>query len=63
MDEALRNWGICAQMNPGFSKVFYMRGLVYEEQKKLKDALLQYSVALEIEPENELYLSGLKRVK
>ncbi|MDZ4667884.1 MAG: tetratricopeptide repeat protein [bacterium] len=62
IDEAMRNWGICAQMNPDFSKVFYMRGLVFEEQKNKKDALVQYQVALDLEPENVLYLAGLKRV-
>jgi hypothetical protein len=50
-------------MNPGFSKVFYMRGLVFEEQKNKKDALVQYQVALELEPENALYAAGLNRLK
>ena len=26
MDEALRNWNTCTQMNPGFANAFYMKG-------------------------------------
>lgn len=63
LDEALRSWGICSRMNPGFSKVFYMRGLVLEEKKNFKEAILQYKVALELEPENKLYQQGLIRLQ
>ncbi len=63
MDEALRNWNYCTQMNPGYAKAFYMKGLLFEEKGKKQDARLNYKVALELEPENELYLAGMQRLR
>lgn len=63
MDEAIRNWNICTQMNPFYANAFYMKGLVYEEQKNKTEARIQYKVALDLDPENELFAAGLSRVK
>ena len=63
MDEALRNWNTCTQMNPAYANAYYMKGLLYEERKNKADARLNYKVALEIEPDNTVFKSGFERVK
>jgi tetratricopeptide (TPR) repeat protein len=62
MDEALRNWNICSQMNPNYANAFYMKGLVYEEQKLKQEARIQYQVAADLDPENTLFKAGLNRL-
>ena len=62
MDEALRNWNICTQMNPMYANAFYMKGLVFEERKNKQEARIQYKVALDLDPENKLFKAGLNRV-
>jgi tetratricopeptide (TPR) repeat protein len=63
MDEALRNWNRCTQMNPSYANAYYMKGLVYEEQKNKQEARIQYQVAIDLNPENNLFKAGLNRVK
>ncbi|OYU96472.1 MAG: hypothetical protein CFE21_08770 [Bacteroidetes bacterium B1(2017)] len=62
-DEAMRNWNICSRMNPSYARCFYMKGLLFEEQKNKADAKLNYKVALDLDPENALYQAGIKRVQ
>ncbi len=61
--EALRNWDICTRMNPDYANAYYMKGIVYELQNNLADAKLNYNYALQLEPENQLFISGLKNIK
>jgi tetratricopeptide (TPR) repeat protein len=61
-EEALKNWNICTQMNPNYGNAFYMKGLVFEEQKNKSDAKINYKIALEIEPENPLFQTAIKRI-
>lgn len=59
--EALRNWDICTQMNPGYAKAYYMKALTQEITGNKKEAKINYKQAIELEPQNELFLSGLNR--
>jgi tetratricopeptide (TPR) repeat protein len=63
MEEALRNWNTCTQMNTEYANAYYMKGLVYEELKKYSDASLNYRLALELEPENALFNAAMNRIK
>jgi len=61
-DEAIRNWSICIRMNNEYLPAYYMRGLVYEETKKYKDARDNYQFVLNSDPNYELAKAGLKRI-
>ena len=63
LKEALREWDVCSKMNPEFGKVFYMKGLSYEILNQNNEARKNYQIAVELEPENALFLAGLKRIK
>jgi tetratricopeptide (TPR) repeat protein len=60
---ALRSWDICIQMNNEYLEAYYMRGLLHEYQKEFDDARMNYSYALQLQPDYELAKAGLSRVK
>ncbi|MEI6508675.1 MAG: tetratricopeptide repeat protein [Bacteroidota bacterium] len=62
-DEAIRNWNICIQMNNNYTKAYYMRGLVYEMQNDKKNAKLNYEYTLQLEPNFDLAIEALHRLK
>lgn len=62
-DDALNELDIAYKNNPGTPDTMYVRGMVYEKQNKLQQALDEYSTALSFNPKDQKVQAAVDRVK
>lgn len=51
------------EINPNFDSAYYLYGLIYENEKKYKQAYEMYQKAFKIMPREEKYLISMQRIK
>jgi len=61
-DLALRDYDKAIELRPKFALAFANRGDVYAKKGDRERAIVEYRQALAIEPDNDVALSGLKRL-
>jgi len=63
LKEAIHNFDVCVRMMNDFLPAYYMRGLCYEALKDFANAKLNYEFVLKADPNYELAIAGMKRLK
>lgn len=62
-DEARRDCQIAAQLDPSYARAYGRMGHTYSCQNKTVDAILCFKKALELEPENESYITNFQALQ
>lgn len=63
VDRASRDFERAIGVAPDFADAYYMRGLCSEVKKDIKNARFYYQQALNLKPQHQLALNGLKRLE
>jgi tetratricopeptide (TPR) repeat protein len=63
LKEAIYNFDICTRMMNNYLPAYYMRGLCYELLKDKNNAKLNYEFVLNADPNYQLALLGMERLK
>jgi len=61
-EEALKYFDAAVKTDPKYYQAIYMRGLCYEAMGDIQKAKAQYTRALQIKPDYDLAMKGIKRV-